>query len=90
MIALYLITPSLGTFRNYVKYKQLNIFMFLRTPLSYFLIRYITKTTNIWKILIYERWYFFIYKTLLSIYRDDYNVRKEKYSKKYNLPYKIS
>ena len=85
MLILYLITPLLGTLRNYVKYKQLNIFLFLRTPLSYLLIRWITNTSNIWKILIYERWYFFIYKTLLSIYYNDYNIKKEKYIKKYNL-----
>lgn len=87
MLILYLITPLLGTLRNYVKYKQLSIYMFLRTPISYIFIRYITNTSNIWKILIYERWYFFIYKTLLSIYNDDYNSKKEKYIKKYNLNY---
>ena len=73
MLILYFITPFLGTLRNYVKYKQLYLFMFLRSPISYLLIRYITNTSNIWKILIYERWYFFIYKTFLSIYNDDYN-----------------
>lgn len=87
MHALYLITPLLGTLRNYVKYKQLNIYLFFRTPLTYILISWITNTSNVWKILVYERWYFFIYKTLLSIYNDDYNVKKDKYIKKYNLNY---
>ena len=36
MIILYLITPLLGTLRNYVKYKQLSVYMFLRTPITYF------------------------------------------------------
>ena len=35
----------------------------------------------------YERWFFFIYKSLLSIYNDDYNRKKRKYMKKYNLKY---
>jgi len=87
MILLFFITPFLGTLRNYVKYKQLNIFLFFRTPITYLLIRYIMNTHNIWKILICERWYFFIYKTLLSLYNDDYNVKKNKYIIKYNLPY---
>lgn len=87
MILLYLITPGLGTLRNYVKYKQLSVYMFLRTPITYLFIKYITNTNNIWKILMYERWYFFIYKTILSIYNDDYNSKKEKYIKKYNLDY---
>ena len=87
MMILYLITPLLGILRNYVKYKQINIFIFIRTPLVYFLINYILKTHNIWKTLILERWYFFIYKTLLSIYNDDYNTKKDKYIKKYNLDY---
>ena len=87
MLILYSVTPLLGLLRNYVKYKQLDIFIFLRTPLSYLIIKYITNTPNIWKILMFERWYYFVLKTLLSIYNDDYNVKKDKYIKKYNLDY---
>jgi hypothetical protein len=87
MLILYSITPLLGLLRNYVKYKQLDIFIFLRTPLSYLLIKYIANVPNIWKILMFERWYYFVLKTLLSIYNDDYNVKKDKYIKKYNLDY---
>lgn len=35
----------------------------------------------------YERWFFFIYKSFLSIYNDDYNKKKNKYIKKYGLKY---
>lgn len=87
MILLYLITPLLGTMRNYIKYKQIKILMFLRTPFTYFIINLFFQHNNIWKTLMYERWFFFIYKSFLSIYNDDYNKKKDKYIKKYNLKY---
>ena len=87
MILLYLITPFLGSFRNYIKYKQLKFLMFIRTPFTYFLINLIFKQDNIYQTLIYERWFFFIYKTILSLYNDDYNTKKKKYIKKYGLKY---
>lgn len=87
MIFLYLITPFLGTLRNYVKYKQIKLLLFIRTPITYFLINIIFQSNSVWKTLIYERWYFFIYKTILSIYNDDYNKKKDKYIKKYGLKY---
>tara|TARA_B100000686_G_C16679919_1_gene911322 strand:- start:348 stop:509 length:162 start_codon:yes stop_codon:yes gene_type:complete len=37
--------------------------------------------------LISERWFFFIYKTLISIKNNDYIKNKEKYIKKYGLKY---
>ena len=89
MILLYLITPFLGLLRNYIKYKQLKIFVFLRTPLLYFYINILFKTNTIWKTMMFERWFFFIYKSLLSLYNDDYNKKKEKYIKKYGLKYNI-
>jgi hypothetical protein len=89
MILLYLITPFLGLLRNYIKYKQLKIFVFLRTPLLYFFINILFKTNTIWKTMMFERWFFFIYKSLLSLYNDDYNKKKEKYIKKYGLKYNI-
>ena len=88
MILLYLITPFLGSFRNYIKYKQLKFLMFIRTPFTYFLINLIFKQDNIYQTLIYERWFFFIYKTILSIYHNDYIKKKEKYKIKYVLQYK--
>ena len=87
MIFLYLITPLLGTLRNYVKYKQIKLLLFIRTPITYFLINLIFQCNSIWKTLIYERWYFFIYKTFLSLYNDDYNKKKDKYIEKYGLKY---
>ena len=87
MIFLYLITPLLGTLRNYVKYKKIKLLLFIRTPITYFLINLIFQCNSVWKTLIYERWYFFIYKTILSIYNDDYNKKKDKYIKKYGLKY---
>jgi len=87
MIFLYLITPLLGTLRNYVKYKKIKLLLFIRTPITYFLINLIFQCNSIWKTLIYERWYFFIYKTFLSLYNDDYNKKKDKYIEKYGLKY---
>ena len=89
MILLYLITPFLGLLRNYIKYKQLKIFVFLRTPLLYIFINILFKTNTIWKTMVFERWFFFIYKSLISLYNDDYNKKKEKYIKKYGLKYNI-
>ncbi len=86
MILLF-VTPFLGAIRNYSKYKQFNTFLFLRTPIIYFFLYLFFQTNNFWKILIYERWFFFMYKTILSIYRKDYYVKKEKYIRKYNLKY---
>ena len=87
MILLYLITPLLGTMRNYIKYKRIKLLMFLRTPVTYFMINLLFQNQNIWKTLMFERWFFFIYKSLLSLYNDDYNVKKQKYIKKYGLKY---
>ena len=86
MYYLYFITPLLGCIRNYVKYKQLKILLFIRTPFTYFCINLIFKG-NIWKTLMYERWFFFIYKTFLSLYNDDYHKKKNKYILKYGLKY---
>lgn len=87
MIFLYLITPLLGTMRNYIKYKRIKLLMFLRTPVTYFMINLLFQNQNIWKTLMFERWFFFMYKSLLSLYNDDYNVKKQKYIKKYGLKY---
>lgn len=77
----------LGTLRNYIKYKRIKILLFLRTPITYFMINLLFQNQNIWKTLIFERWFFFIYKSLLSLYNDDYNVKKQKYILKYGLKY---
>ena len=91
MLILYTITPLLGFLRNYVKYKQCNLSMFFRTPLTYFflhLFQLLLRQRNIiLKTLILERWFFFIYKTLKSLINKDYYTNKEKYIKKYGLVY---
>jgi hypothetical protein len=87
MIILYLITPLLGSLRNYIKYKKLKFLLFIRTPVTYFIINILFRSNNIFQTLMYERWFFFIYKSLISIYNDDYNTKKNKYKIKYGLKY---
>ena len=88
---LYTLTPLLGTLRNYVKYKQFKTVIFIKTPITYFIIHKLLKMMKwnniILYTLIFERWYFLLYKTFLSILNNDYNIKKEKYIKKYNLKY---
>jgi len=88
---LYLVTPTLGFIRNYIKYKQCNFGKFIRTPLIYCLFHiffYYTGQKNIlFKTLICERWFFFIDKSFISFMKDDYNRNKLKYEKKYNINY---
>jgi len=80
-------TAILGSLKNYVKYKKFNILLFLRTPICIFFIQLLLQTNNIWKLLIYERWLMFIFKTFRSLYRNDYYVKREKYISKYNMRY---
>ena len=89
ILLLYLITPNLGLLRNYIKYKKLSITTYLRTPVVYLLIHFwlllVGHRNVIYKTIIFERWYWFLYKSLKSYIKDDYNVKKEKYKIKYNL-----
>lgn len=98
MLILYSLTPILGALRNYVKYKKFNIKLFIRTPVTYYFIHillinfnklnYVFKNNNIiLYTLIYERWFFLIYKTILSYINNDYYFKREKYIKKYGLQY---
>ena len=87
MIYLFLITPLLGSLKNYVKYKRFDLLNFMRTPIIYFLIQYFLQTKNYWMILIIERWFFFICKICRSLWRNDYIKNKEKYKIKYNIIY---
>jgi len=82
-----LITPLLGSLRNFVKYKNFKPLIFIRTPLLYFFLFLIFQTNNIWKIIVLERWFMFVFKTLKSVYRRDYIIKKEKYIMKYNMKY---
>jgi hypothetical protein len=82
-----LITPLLGSLRNFVKYKNFKPLIFIRTPVLYFVLFLIFQTNNIWKIIVLERWFMFVFKTLKSVYRRDYIIKKEKYIMKYNMKY---
>jgi hypothetical protein len=86
---LYLITPLLGSLKNYVKYKRFNILVFLRTLYIYYLLKLSIQTNNTWLILMLERWFFFIFKIIKSIINNDYNNKKQKYIEKYKLIYPI-
>ena len=92
MLLLYAITPTLGFIRNYIKYKQLNILLYLRSPIIYFTLiiyhLFTNQRLNIYKILIYERWIMFLYKSFISLYNNDYKKNKIKYMEKYNIKYK--
>ena len=89
MLYLCLITPLLGSLKNYVKYKQFNLLVFIRTFYIYALIQFIIKTNNIYLILILERWFFFGFKVIRSLIRNDYMVNRKKYIKKYKLIYPL-
>lgn len=84
---IYLVTPLLGSLKNYVKYKRFNIIVFIRTFYIYLTLHLLIQTNNKWMILILERWFFFIFKIIRSILRNDYESKKQKYIKKYNLTY---
>jgi len=86
---LYLITPILGSLKNYVKYKRFNILVFLRTIYIYSILKIVIQTDNTWIILMLERWFFFLFKIIRSIINDDYNNKKQKYIEKYRLIYPI-
>lgn len=90
-LILYLITPTLGFLKNYIKYKQCNLFTYLRTPFIYYFIHYSLFLLNIqnrlYLTIILERWFFFFYKICLSYLRDDYHLKKDKYIKKYGIQY---
>jgi hypothetical protein len=81
----------LGCLRNYIKYKKISFSLFLRTPLTYFFIHCMYCLFGykqiIWKTLISERWFFFVYKTWLSLLNDDFHKKKEKYKIKYKIQY---
>ena len=88
MLYLILLTPLLGFIKNYVKYKKINFFVFIRTPIVYLILQILIQTNNIWKLLILERWTFFIIKIIKSLINNDYIVKKRKYIRKYNINYK--
>jgi len=86
---LYLVTPLLGSLKNYVKYKRFNTLVFLRTLYIYFILKLFIQTDNTWLILTLERWFFFAFKIIKSIINNDYINKKQKYIEKYKLIYPI-
>ena len=91
LYSLFLI-PTLGCLKNYVKYKQISILLFLRTPFIYaFMYNFLSifKYKNrICLTIINERIIMFLYKIIISLLNDNYNNKKLKYEKKYGLEYK--
>ena len=92
MYLLFFITSILGLLRNYVKYKKLNIYLFIRSPLLTLFIFYIISkfysfNYSILLSLILERWIMLILKSIISLYRNDYIRKKDKYKQKYNIKY---
>jgi len=86
---IYIITPLLGSLKNYVKYKRFNLLIFVRTFFVYLMLRLLIKTNNSFLILILERWFFFIFKIIRSLLRNDYMRNRIKYETKYKLIYPI-
>jgi len=98
LMLLTLITPTLGVFRNYGKYKQFDIGLFIRTPIIYCLLYFghhistggeasLMDNNNIFVYMIVERWLLLLYKGVLSWINNDYEKKKEKYKIKYKLKY---
>ena len=93
-LLLYTITPTLGLLRNYIKYKQTRFIIFIRTPIIYVFFHSLFCLMGyrniVWRTLIFERWYFFIDKSIISLWNNDYLKNKDKYIKKYGLIYDLS
>ena len=89
---LFFVTSLLGLLRNYIKYKRINLFLFIRSPLLSSLIFYMIKKDYssdyaILLSLILERWIMLILKSIISLCRNDYQKKKDKYKTKYNIKY---
>ncbi len=86
---IYTITPLLGSLKNYVKYKRFNVLIFIRTFFIYLILKLAIQTNNTFLILILERWFFFIFKIIRSLLRNDYIRNRTKYETKYKIIYPI-
>ena len=88
----FLITPSLGLLRNYIKYKNLSLTLFIRSPaISIILFELMNinypQCNNLLLSIILERWFMLLSKSLISFCNNDYLRKKKKYIEKYNLKY---
>jgi len=86
---LYLITPTLGAIRNYVKYKRFDIFCYIRTPFIYFILQFALhlRGNSRLLLLILERWLLLLIKSIKSLIYNDHYRKKHKYIQKYKLKY---
>jgi len=89
---IFFVTSLLGLIRDYTKYKNICYFKFIRSPLItcliYNILNILKINNSILLSIIFERWFFLVYKSLLSFYNNDYIKKKYKYKYKYNLNYK--
>jgi hypothetical protein len=85
------IIPVLGCLKNYVKYKQISLLLFLRTPFIYSILytyyNYFKYKNKISLTIINERIFMFLYKIVKSLLVDNYHLKKLKYIKKYDIIY---
>lgn len=95
IICVSLTTAVLGCCRNYVKYKMLSPVNFIRTPIICLMFYWIIShylsyddITSVFMACMFERWFFLFSKGLISLIKNDYVEKKNKYKIKYNLMYK--
>ena len=85
------IIPVLGCLKNFVKYKQISLLLFLRTPFIYLILytyyNYFKYKNKISLTIINERIFMFLYKIIRSLLIDNYHLKKKKYIKKYDIIY---
>lgn len=85
---LFLITPLLGSFRNFVKHKKFDIILFIRSPIITFvivLLLYFFKFQGCMLLfsIVIERWLMLFLKGILSIQKKDNIYKSLKYKHKY-------
>ena len=81
----FFIIPILGLLKNLVKYKNINIFLFFRTPIINYIFFYFNN--DIFYSILFERYFMFIYKIIFNLLNNTYHKKKYKYIQKYNIKY---
>ena len=85
-------TAILGFIRDFIKYKNISLMKFIRTPiltiLFYIIFIKFNIKNSILLAIIFERWFFLVLKSIISFCNNDYIKNKQKYIKKYGLKYK--
>jgi hypothetical protein len=90
-----LMTSILGALKNFVKYKQFNMAIFFRTPIicvliGIFLFHFHFDLHCTFFVIILERWFMLIYKTVIAYVNGNYMKKKDKYIIKYGMKYSIN